>query len=1340
MSTKMLVQLIKKCRLTIKVLTGFICLLSCFSASSADNILFISGSHKNMAKVNLFKQAAEAQNIVLSHQSAKDLDDLNKAKAQFSQYKLVIFSGVSVRDANASFAQFAPLTAAVNQSSQTKFIALNWAENKALNLGLSQSEQADIAAYYDNGGQDNMQRLAQFLAVNVFNAANANDKNIKQNKVLPPIIFPTAGIYHPNADNKVFENLAPYLSWINQQQPTQNPNANQQRVGILFARNLIESASTNLVDATIKKLEAKNITPVAFYFDLSPAAGDYSYLLTQNDTVAIDAIINYRAIHWASKRKAEFEKLGVPVLQGLTYYDGTQADWEASSQGITPNMAPFLLVLPESAGVTDPIIVAGMDHKTGETQIIDYQLDHLVSRAANWSNLKHKQNQDKKITVMVWGDSDVGASYLNVPESLRSISNTLNQQGYQINAVNTDYYTAKVDDILSPFYRSFELDKLIKNDLAELLPLDEYLSWFNQLPENVKAPINEFWGEAGSKTFMMTEQNGQKYFVIPRIRNGNMLVMRQPPRSENQQDEQKYYHEESIPMNHYYLAAYYYARAYWASDAIVHLGTHGSHEYLPGKERGLSLYDQSNLATWHTPVIYPFIVDDVGEAMQTKRRGSATIIAHMTPPFAAAGLQSQIADLHELMHQYKAMDQGGVKQKTAKQISQRCFDENICQDIGWTNEQIKQDFDNFLAELHIYLEELATQNQPLGLHTFGELPEQKLIISTLVQMMGSSFRQLAIEFDAEHEHGGEAHFHQQDIDEHKDFITGDIADIPGYQLIKNYVIEGQSSEHLSAELIEQLNKAQTLYQNFTGIKELEHLSAALNGAYIPVKTGGDPIRHPDSLATGYNLYGFDPARVPTKAAYEQGRELTEQTIAQYYQQHGRYPDKLAFSLWSMETMRHYGVLESQVLAAIGVKPVWSSDGRVTGTEIIPASELKRPRVDVVLSATGLYRDAFPNVMLWMAKAIREITELKEANNSLWDNSQKVKLELTQAGVDADEAEYLSSVRIFSNESGNYGSGLGDSTIASGSWEQDSKLADLYLARMSYIYGEDNSRWGEKLDKVNLYAKTLSGTDIAMFSRSSNIFGMLSSDDPFQYFGGLALAVRNLDGQSPEMRISNLRDANQAKSENAATFLAKELRTRNFHKRWIEEMKKEGYSGAVTMASNLNNFFGWQVMDPNLVRADQWQEFYQVYVEDKLELDINQWFEQINPRSQADMLERMLEANRKDYWQADSETLKNMMQRYQQLVVKYDLVVDNDKLKTFVEQGGQGFGLDLTLPSPEMPAVEIASGENQQVSGQKLEQVKQNQNNSEPDYTLYYLFAACLLFIFIGALRQYWPKK
>lgn len=289
--------------------------------------------------------------------------------------------------------------------------------------------------------------------------------------------------------------------------------------------------------------------------------------------------------------------------------------------------------------------------------------------------------------------------------------------------------------------------------------------------------------------------------------------------------------------------------------------------------------------------------------------------------------------------------------------------------------------------------------------------------------------------------------------------------------------------------------------------------------------------------------------------------------------------------------------------------------------------------------------------------------------------------------------------------------------------------------MGYFYGEDHDRWGEKAPRgVDLYAKTLSGTDVALFSRSSNVYGLLASDDPFQYFGGLALAVRSIDGVSPEMYISNLRDAKRPKTEDAARFLAKELRTRQHHPRWIGEMMKEGYSGAVSMAGSVSNFFGWQVMDPNLVRDDQWQEFFEIYVGDKYQLQINEWFERVDPKAQAAILERMLEASRKEYWNAAPETLKQLIERYQQLVNQYDLVADNEKLREFITERAGGFGLELSLPAIEAAAAVIPSA--QPVEGRKLEKVEQSPDGKKAsDHTIYAILLGCLLFVLLGAWRQ-----
>lgn len=1291
------------------------------------NVLYVSGSHSNPAKITVIKEYAVKYGIKIDRVSIRALADAAQALEKFNGYDLVVFDDASSRSSRRSFEKYIPAVEAYDG----KALAIKWLQEVRMVKGVDAEQAKALHDYYDNGGTVNLKRMADYLAYKVLGHGHED--------VLPPVIYPEVGIYAPGYEGLIFETVDDYAAWSGVElgdKPT---------IGVMLQRSLIESVNTTVVDTAIAKIEEQGALAIPFFFELSPRSSDYVPMLQKDGKTLFDVMVNFRAIHWANQRQSEFERLNVPVIQALTYYDGDQKAWEADTQGISPGMTPFVLVLPETAGVIDPVIVAAVNQQSGQAEVIDYQMDHLIARAMKHAALRTKPNPDKKLTVMVWGGKTMGASFLNVEESLRSISDGLNAEGYSINKVDSDYFTDPVDRILNPFYRDYELDALVRDDLAELMPVSEYKAWLETLPKDVVAPINDFWGDADDN-FMVVEHEGSPHFVLPRIRNGNMLVMRQPPRSDDKDQDKLIFHQGHIPMNHYYLAAYYYAREYWGSDAIIHLGTHGSQEYLGGKERGLSRYDQGNLAVWDTPVFYPFIIDDVGEAMQTKRRGSATVIAHMTPSFAAAGLEGQSSDIHELMHQYKSLDEGGVREKTASEIKALCFEAKFCEDMGLYNAAIDADFESFMERLHAFLEDVASQNQPLGLHSFGELAEDRLVTSTVVQMLGAEFISRARDYEAlaygdtgSHDHTGgdgsgttghDGHDHREDT------MTRDetpLEDLAGFKTVRDFVIAEGDLDKLGDELLADVEKGREYYQNIRGIKELPHLVAGLSGGYVPVKTGGDPIRHPESLPSGFNLYGFDPSRLPTKAAWEQGKELVEGVINDYRQKHGTFPDKLAFSLWSIEAMRHYGVLESQALYAMGVKPVWSPDGRVVGTEIIEARELNRPRVDVVLSATGLYRDAFPNVMLRLAGAVKKVAELKEENNSIWDNTQRVKAELIAEGMSEEDAGYFSTVRIFSNASGGYGSGVDAPVFASDTWESDSKIADNYMAKMGAAFGADNSRWGTQLD-VNLYGKQLSGTDVAMFARSSNIYGMLSSDDPFEYFGALSLAVRNLDGKSPEMVVSNLRDTKNPRAEDAAQFLAKELRTRSLNKRWVSEMMKEGYSGATTLASRISNFWGWQVVDPNLVRDDQWQEFVEVYIKDKFDLGINEFFEQQAPVAQAEMLERMLEAVRKEYWDASEETQKLLTERLIELVNKYDLIVDNEKLKEFVNGNAAGFGLDATLPVPQ--ASTTSAPASQRVEGQQLQKIEQTEA-AEVDYNwpLIIVMLLCLGFATAGGAMQ-----
>lgn len=334
--------------------------------SGEQKILFVNGTHSNKVKLSLLKEMAVEKGITIERKPQGELGDMTQTAAIFATYDLVVMEAVSVQESKQLYAQYAPVVA----QTDGRFLAINWLAADNLRKGVSTEQAQNLFDYYSNGGAENFARMLDYLNYRVL----SNDDRA----VAEPIIYPAIGIYHPDYEGLVFSSLDEYLQWLNIE------DKEKPMVGILLQRALIESVATQVIDDTIKQLENKGMIAVPFFFELSPQTSDYSHLIQQDGQTVVDAIINFRTLHWASKRKQEFEQFGVPVVQALNYYDGDQQHWENSTQGISPGMTPFVLVLPEAAGVIDPMIVSAINEETGKVEVIDYQLEHLVNKVKTW--------------------------------------------------------------------------------------------------------------------------------------------------------------------------------------------------------------------------------------------------------------------------------------------------------------------------------------------------------------------------------------------------------------------------------------------------------------------------------------------------------------------------------------------------------------------------------------------------------------------------------------------------------------------------------------------------------------------------------------------------------------------------------------------------------------------------------------------------------------------------------------------------------------------------------------------------------------------------------------------
>ncbi len=431
--------------------------------------------------------------------------------------------------------------------------------------------------------------------------------------------------------------------------------------------------------------------------------------------------------------------------------------------------------------------------------------------------------------------------------------------------------------------------------------------------------------------------------------------------------------------------------------------------------------------------------------------------------------------------------------------------------------------------------------------------------------------------------------------------------------------------------------------------EIDSLMAALSGRFIPPGPGNSPDRNPAVLPTGRNMYVMNPEEVPSRPSWEIGKQLIEQLLAEQKKSKGRYPQKVAFTLGPFSTFQDYGVMESQILYLLGVRPVWDDKNCVRDVEFIPAAELGRPRINVFISAGGYYRDILPTRMRLLDKAIRMVAQRDEPNNNVYGDSLRVAGELRQAGIDPKRATAMSQGRMFGPPPGQIGGGSYYYLVErSGQWNGQKDLVDAYLSFSRYIYTGD--LWG--VEAPTAYNRQIQGSEVLLRSWSDRTRSALSNKYDWYLGGSLSLAIQQLTGREPEWFISDVRDPDRASLVVAEDALSRDFHVRLLNRKWIEGMMKEGYAGADQIAVHVSNALGWSIMRKGSVSDDTWNELAAIYVQDKMGLSLRPWFDAENPYAFQDASEVMLEAARKGYWNAPPGTLRMVAQQYAQSVVRH----------------------------------------------------------------------------------------
>ncbi|MCW3134023.1 MAG: cobaltochelatase subunit CobN [Methanophagales archaeon] len=1210
------------------------------AAKDSPEVVFILGGE---SYIPLFRKAGENSSLNVTVYSSKHLP---------SELNLTTYDLIFLQMIGAGITQIEP---AINEAKEKGIPVMIIHPGVYGYLGtINMTEHPWVEEYWDNGGIENVRRLLTYIGVE-FCGINAT--------IEEPLNTPLEGIYHPDSE-KLFENSTEYLEWY---KAMGKYHPNKPTIGIVFYDSHYKTGDIKIENRIINELEEREVNTIPTFLYYKNPDIINKFFIKENETI-VDAIISLRCFRFygraPEKGIEELKRLNIPIINAIIDYSMTPEEWRDSKEGVVAARIPYTIAQPELDGQIEFIIVGGRAINP-ETEEIGFrplepiieQVDWLVNRTLSWTGLHRLNNSEKKIAIIYYshggGKDNLGASYLDIVPSLKNLLTAMRGEGYDVEGEVPD--EKELLDLMLHQGRNIgtwapdELKNMVENESVILIPAEEYESWFNELPANKREEVIEKWGEAPGE-IMVYENTTDKYIVIPLVSFGNVIFAPQPTRGWLQNQSVLYHDKELVP-HHQYIAFYFWLKKGFGADAIIHFGRHGTQEWLPGKERGLSATDcWPAILIQDLPVVYPYIMDGVGEGTQAKRRGNAVIVDHLTPPIVASGLYSNFTLLHEKIHQYLSAEEA-LKLEYRNTITKLYENLSLSEDLGVSVDDLKgmneTAFEDFIkGELHMYLHELAAEYIPYGLHILGEPPSDWKLIVMVKSMLGDDFVEHVGEIYADPHELSAAHENCSVLED----------------LLKEVIFNGSSPKaaqekvfgagNVSANVTADLNTAKSYAENINKCKiEIQRVLDGLSGRYVPPKVGNDPIRNPDALPTGNNFYSFDSRLIPTKEAWEVGKEMAESLLSQYKAEHnGSYPNKVAFVLWACEAMRHKGITESEALYLLGLKPVWKKS-KVTDVELIPSSELGRPRIDVLLASSGLYRDTFPGKIKLLDRAVRLAAQAGNDTypNYVKENSDAIYAWLIANGYNESEAKRLSMARVFTSAPGNYGTGLENAIAASNTWENETKLADLYIRRMGYIYGEDG--WG--VPNADLFRQNLADVEVAIHSRSTNLYGVLDNDDCFQHLGGLALAVRSITGEIPDLYITNLRDPHNPKTETLKSFLQRELNARYFNPRWIEGMMEHGYAGARYMDHKfIENLWGWDVVTPDLITEGMWNQVYDVYIQDKYNLGLKDFFDSNNPYALQSITARMLEAIRKGYWTPSEDVKTALAEAYKKSVEEY----------------------------------------------------------------------------------------
>ncbi|MFJ9389121.1 cobaltochelatase subunit CobN [Nocardioides sp. NPDC101246] len=1037
------------------------------------------------------------------------------------------------------------------------------------------------------------------------------------------------------------------------------------RIGVLYYRAHETSGNTAFAHALADAIDATGTATGVPVFagslrsapdDLYEALGTLDALivtvLAAGGSVPASASAGGEDEAWDVERMAA---LDIPVLQGLCL-TSSRAEWEASDDGVTPLDSANQIAIPEFDGriITAPFSFKELDEQGLPHYVADPERTARVARiAVNHARLRHTPNQDKRLALVLSAyptkHARIGnAVGLDTPVSAIRMLRRLREEGYDLGTDNEVVRildagsteegsdTAAGDALIHALIAAGGQDEewLTNAQLTDAhvrISKADYDAWTEDLPAELREQMVETWGPTPGNLFV----NDEGELVLATLQAGNIVILIQPPRGFGE-NPVAIYHDPDLPPSHHYLGAYRWLENGFRADAVVHLGKHGSMEWLPGKNAALSASCGPDAAIGNMPLIYPFLVNDPGEGAQAKRRAHATIIDHLVPPMARAESYGDIARLEGLMEEYDRISSMDPAKLPAirGEIWQLMKAAELHRDLGMEERPEDDDFDDFMLHIDGWLCEIKDAQIRDGLHVLGAAPEGEARVNLVLSILRAAQvwggvggavpglrAALGLKEGADTRAVDEIETQARGLVERMDAAGWDPAvaetlhDDPAVQQVLVFAAE---------QVVPRLNGT---------TDELSAVLHALDGGFVPAGPSGSPLRGlVNVLPTGRNFYTVDPRAVPSRLAWQTGQAMADSLLQRYLDETGDYPTSVGLSVWGTSAMRTSGDDVAEVLALLGVRPEWDeASRRITHLDVIALEELGRPRIDVTVRISGFFRDAFPHIVSMLDDAVRMVADLDEPAADNFVRAHTLE-DLAEHG---DQRRATS--RIFGSKPGSYGAGILQ-VIEAGNWRSDQDLAEVYTAWGGFAYGRDLDGAPAADDMRANYRRI----KVAAKNVDSAEHDIADSDDYFQYHGGMVATVRALTGSEPKAYVGDSTSPDAIKTRTLQEETNRVFRARVVNPRWISAMQRHGYKGAFELAATVDYLFGFDAT-AGVVQDWMYEKLAREYVLD----ETNQEFmRSSNPWALRGIVERLHEAAERGLWEEpDPEVVAAMQEIY-----------------------------------------------------------------------------------------------